>query len=167
MLGFGSSGKVSRRHDYAIRKAEEGKAQLHIRTVLCLSYSLGLQSCVFERVRSLLVQQLYYLPILCCQTPLLRLELFYTSAQYSYASPTPWTKMKETHITHPRLPHALEPHRPLCPRPLDRKTDIYSPMQLVHLSPNPRHLAREIDLFAKHLSRLLARPQRIQCCVDD
>ena len=43
--------------------------------MLFLSYSLSLQGCVLERVRSLLIQQLYHLPILCRQTPLLRLKL--------------------------------------------------------------------------------------------
>ena len=130
--------------------------------MLCLSYVRSLQGRVLERIRPLLIQQLYHLPIIGRQTPLLRLELAHLlSVHYVHFSQLSWTKMKETYITHSRLPHTLKPHRPPPPRSLDRKTNINPPMQLVHLAPYPGHLTREIDLVSKHLSRLRARPERI------
>ena len=75
--------------------------------------------------------------------------------------------MKETHITLPRLPDSPKLHRPPAPRPLYRKTNVNLPVHLIHLSPNPGHLARKVYLVSKHLSRLGARPERIQSCVDD
>ena len=92
-----------------------------------LGFIIGLKR--LERVRS--VQQVNLLPFFRLQTPLCCLK-----------------------HAHPRPPKTLEPHRARVLGAFDLEADINPAMQLVHLSPDPRHLMREVDLVAQVLSRL-------------
>jgi hypothetical protein len=71
-----------------------------------------------------------------------------------------------TYKTIPPFPHAMELDQPTRLPPLDPKTDVDAPVQLVELAPNPRQLAGKVDLVAQDGARGFVGPQRIQDAVD-
>ena len=66
-----------------------------------------------------------------------------------------------------RRPVAREAHRGRGARALDGEPDVDAPLQLVHLTVDPRDLVPEVDVVAQQLARLLVGPQGVQRRRDD
>ena len=101
----------------------------HIKSVVYYYLLLGRRRPT-QRIAPAVLEQLYDLSALGLQTPLRSLK-----------EPIPL------------LPPRHKPRPPLRLRPLDPETNINIPVQLVHLPPDPWHLARKVDLVAEERAR--------------